>query len=118
MYCTKNGEPTFDGQNGLDYEIQKIRMKTFLQAEGFEILKSDVKGYTGTKKPPNIATKKKLKRSNKIEMDFIMEVLCNSTKDKVVKCSSSKEIWDKLHNICFYPIKYSKDIGIEQEEKC
>jgi hypothetical protein len=32
-------------------------------------------------------------------MDFIMEGLPDSIKDKVGKCLSSKELWDKLHTI-------------------
>jgi hypothetical protein len=68
---------------------------------GYDIWKSVVTGYTATKKPPKTATKKELKKNNKIAMDFILEGLCDSTKDKVGKCSSAKELWDKLHNIYF-----------------
>jgi hypothetical protein len=55
-------------------------------------------------------------------MDFIWEGLCDSTKDKVGKCSSTKEIWDKLHDIYSSPITESKmpneDTDAEQEERC
>jgi hypothetical protein len=34
-------------------------------------------------------------------MDFILEGLPDSVKEKVGKCSSAKELWDKLHNIYF-----------------
>jgi hypothetical protein len=34
-------------------------------------------------------------------MDFILEGLCDSVKDKVGQCSSTKELWDKLHNLYF-----------------
>jgi hypothetical protein len=44
-----------------------------------------------------------------------MEGLPNSVKDKVGKCSSAKELWDKLHNIYYSPITEletaKKDIG-------
>jgi hypothetical protein len=40
-----------------------------------------------------------LKINNKIAMDFIMEGLPDLVKEKVGKCSSAKEIWDKLHNL-------------------
>jgi hypothetical protein len=90
-------------------------MKFYLQEQRFDIWKSILKWYTTTNKPPKIVANKDLKRKNKITMDFIMEGLCDSTKDKVGKCSSAKEIWDKLHNVCFYPITESEDAGIEQE---
>jgi hypothetical protein len=48
-----------------------------------------VSGYTTTKKP-NTTTKKELKINNKMEMDFILEGLCDSIIDKVGKFSSSK----------------------------
>jgi hypothetical protein len=44
-----------------------------------------------------------LKKKNKIAMDFILEGLPNSVKDKVGKFSSAKDIWDKLHNLVFLP---------------
>jgi hypothetical protein len=50
------------------------RMKTFLQAHGYDVWYSVVTGYIGSKKP-KIATKKELKRNNKIAMDFILEGL-------------------------------------------
>jgi hypothetical protein len=34
-------------------------------------------------------------------MDFILEGLWDLVKDKVGKCSSTKERWDKLHNLYF-----------------
>jgi hypothetical protein len=55
-------------------------------------------------------------------MDFILEGLYDSVKDKVGKCSSTKELWDKLHNIYSSPIIESEnakeDVGTEQEEIC
>jgi hypothetical protein len=55
-------------------------------------------------------------------MDFIMEGLLDSNKDKVGKCSLAKEIRDKLHNIYSYPIiessnaKYDADENSDEEE--
>jgi hypothetical protein len=55
-------------------------------------------------------------------MDFIMEGLCDSVKEKVGKCSSTKELWDKLHDIYFSPItklEFAKeDTGTKHEERC
>ena len=81
-------------------------MKFILQAQGYDVWQSVVSRYTTTKKPPKTATKKELKRNNKIEMDFILEGLPDSVKEKVGKCLSTKEIWDKLHDTYFeeFPI--------------
>jgi hypothetical protein len=92
------GVPQFDGQNGQRYETWSIKMKTFLQAQGYDVWKSVVTGYIATKKP-KIATKKELKINKKIAMDFILEGLPDSVKEKVGKCSSSKELWEKIQNI-------------------
>jgi hypothetical protein len=45
-----------------------------------------------------------LKKNNKIAMDFIWEGLPNPVREKVGKCSSSKELWDKSHDIYSSPI--------------
>jgi hypothetical protein len=73
------------------------KMKTFLQAQGYDVWKLVVTGYTSSKKPKT-TTNNELKRNNKIEMDFILEGLPNSIKVKVQQCSSSKELWDSLQN--------------------
>jgi hypothetical protein len=64
-------------------------MKTCLQAQRYDIWYSVVIGYNGSNKPKTRA-KKELNKKNKITMDFIMEGLHDSTKDKVGKCSSIK----------------------------
>ena len=55
-------------------------------------------------------------------MDFIGEGLPNLVREKVGKCSSTKEIWDKLHDIYSSPITDSenakKDADTDQEELC
>ena len=58
--------------------------------------------YNATKKEKTVA-KKELKKNNKIAMDFIWEGLPDLVRENVGKCSSAKELWDKLHNL------YSKD---------
>jgi hypothetical protein len=45
----KNGIPQFDGQK---YSFWSIRMKTYIQAQGFEIWQSIVDGYTAPTVPP------------------------------------------------------------------
>jgi hypothetical protein len=70
----------------------------------------------------NTATKKELKQNNKITMDFILEGIYDSVKDKVGKCSSTKELWDKLPNIYSSPIidleNAKEDASTKQEEIC
>ena len=55
-------------------------------------------------------------------MDFIQEGLPNPVRKKVGKCSSTKELWDKLYEIYSSPIVDSKndkeDANIDQEELC
>jgi hypothetical protein len=60
-----------------------IRMKIFLQEHGYDVWKPVVIGYTTTKKPLNTIAKKELKINNNIEMDFILEGLLDSIKEKV-----------------------------------
>jgi hypothetical protein len=114
MECSVNGVPMFDGQSGLKHEYWSSRMKTFLKEKGYDIWKSVVTGYNGTKKLKTIA-KKELKKNQKIAMDFILDGLYDLVKDKVGKCSSIKEIWDKLHNIYSSPIT---DLDNAQEDTC
>jgi hypothetical protein len=49
-------------------------------------------------------------------MDFIMEGLPDSVKEKVGKFSSTKELWDKLHNIYYSPITESENTKEDAEE--
>jgi hypothetical protein len=55
-------------------------------------------------------------------MDFIWEGLRKLVREKVGKCSSAKELWDKLHDIDSSPIVDSEngkeDADTEQEEIC
>jgi hypothetical protein len=121
MEYTENGVPLFNGHNGLEYDMWSIRMRTFLKAHGYDILYTISIGYDATNKSKT-TTKKELKKNNKIEMDFIQEGLPDPVREKVVKCSSTKEIWDKLHDIYFFPIiklEFSKeDTSTKHEERC
>jgi hypothetical protein len=55
-------------------------------------------------------------------MDFIWEGLPNPIRENVGKCSSTKQLWDKLHDIYSSPITHSEnakeDAGTDQEEIC
>jgi hypothetical protein len=112
-----NGISWFDGHIGKRYEMGSIKMETFLQAHGYDIWKSVVTRYTATNKLKT-ATKKKLKRNNKIVMDFILEELPDSIKEKVGKCSLAKDLWEKLQNIYSkksHPITGPKNIDHNEE---
>jgi hypothetical protein len=74
---------------------------------GHYIWLSVVTGYDSSKRVKT-ATKKELKKNNKIEMDFIWEGLPNPVREKVGKCSSAKKIWDKLHDIFFTHYRFKK----------
>jgi hypothetical protein len=100
----EDGIPMFNCQNGFKYEMWRIRMKVFLQANGHYIWLSVVTGYDSSKRAKTTA-KKELKKNKKIVMDFIWEGLPNPVREKVGKCSFAQEIWDKLHDI------YSSDIA-------
>jgi hypothetical protein len=63
-----------------------------------------------------------LNKNNKIAIDFIWEELPKPLREKVCKCSSAKEIWDKLHDIYSSPIadleSAKEDADTKQEERC
>jgi hypothetical protein len=61
MEYTKIGAPMFDGQN---YAFWNKRMKTFLQAHGFDVWQSVVDGYTTPATPPTDKDGKKLSENN------------------------------------------------------
>jgi hypothetical protein len=98
-----------------------IRTKVFLHAQRHYIWLSVVTGYDSSKRAKTPA-KKELKKNKKIAMDLIWEGLPNPVREKVGKFLSTKEIWDKLHDIYSSPITDSEnakeDGGKYQEEIC
>jgi hypothetical protein len=78
-----------NGQNGFNYEMRSRRTKVFLQAHGHYIWLSVVTIYDSSERAKT-ATKKELKKNNKIAMDFFWEGLPNLVREKVGKCSSAK----------------------------
>jgi hypothetical protein len=73
----------------MKYDMWRKRMKTFLEAQGYDVWHLVVTGYNSTKKPKTIS-KKELKRNNKIALDFILEGLHDLVKDKTGQCSTTK----------------------------
>ena len=117
----ENGVPMFNGQNGFKYDMWSRMTKVFLQTWGHYIWLSVVTGYDSSKRE-NTEAKKELKKNNEISMDFIWEGLPNLVREKVGKCSSTKELWDKLHDIYSSPItdleNVKEDADTNQEELC
>jgi hypothetical protein len=99
--------------------MQSIRKRTFLKAHGYDIWYSVVTEYNATKKAKT-ASKKEMKKNNKMTTDLIWEGLPDLVREKVGNCSLAKEILDKLHDIYFYPITESKfakeDIGTNRKK--
>jgi hypothetical protein len=109
MDYSENGVPMFNGQNGFKHEIWSIRRELFLQAQGHYIWLLVFIGYDSSKREKT-ADKKELRKNNKIAMDFIWEGLPNLVRENVGKCSSTKELWDKLHDIYSSPITDSENV--------
>jgi hypothetical protein len=82
-YCSITDSPP------LSVIQQSGRTKVFLQEQGYYIWLSVVTWYDSSKREKT-ATKKELKKNNKITMDFIWEGLPNLVREKVGKCSSAK----------------------------
>jgi hypothetical protein len=92
----KDGIPQFDGQK---YAFWSIRMKTYIQAQGFEIWQSIVDGYTTPTVPPTNDKAVKLGQNNSKATNALLNGLSETIFTKVAHCKSAKEIWDKLRNI-------------------
>jgi hypothetical protein len=74
-------------------------MKTYIQAQGFEIWQSIVDGYTVPTVPPTNEKAVKLGQNNSKSTNALLNGLNEIVFTKVAHCKSSKEIWDKLRNI-------------------
>jgi hypothetical protein len=92
----KNGIPEFDGQK---YAFWSIRMKTYIQAQGFQVWQSIVDGYTAPAVPPTNDKAVKLGENNSKSINALLNGLSDTVFTKVAHCKSAKEIWDKLRNI-------------------
>jgi hypothetical protein len=85
-------------------------MKTYIQAQGFEIWKSIVDGYT-TPTVPSINDKAvKLSPNNSKATNALLNGLGELIFTKVAHCKSAKAIWDKLQNI------YEGDSKVKEEK--
>jgi hypothetical protein len=92
----KNGIPQF---NGHKYAFWSIMMKTYIQAQGFEIWQSIVDGYTTPIVLPTNDKAVKLDQNNSKAKNELLNGLSETIFTKVSHCKSAKEIWDKIQNI-------------------
>jgi hypothetical protein len=74
-------------------------MKTYIQAQGFEIWESIVDGYTAPTIPPTNDKAVKLSQNNSKATNALMNGISEMVFTKFAHCKSAKEIWDKLQNI-------------------
>jgi hypothetical protein len=74
-------------------------MKTYIQAQGFEIWQSIVDGYIALVVPLTNNKSMKLGQNNSKATNALMNGLGESVFTKVSHCKTAKDIWDKLRNI-------------------
>jgi hypothetical protein len=92
----KNGIPQFDGQK---YAFWSIRMKTYIQANGFQVWQSIVDGYTTPVVRPTNDKVVKLGENNSKDKNVLLNDLSDTVFTKFVHYKYAKDIWDKLRNI-------------------
>jgi hypothetical protein len=76
----KNGIPQFDGQK---YAFWSIRMKTYIQAQGFQVWQSIVDGYTAPTVPPTNEKVVKLGENNSKATNALLNGLSDTYSPKL-----------------------------------
>ena len=74
-------------------------MRTYIQAQGFEIWQSIVDGYKELTIPPTNERAIKLRKNNSKTTNSLLNGLSDTIFTKVAHYKSAKDIWDKLQNI-------------------
>ena len=100
-----NGIPPFDGNN---YAYWSNRIQTYLTALGVDIWISVVNGYKVPKNTPTNPNEKKLMSHNSKARYVINSGLTPIVSSKVMGCSTTKEVWDKLQT------SYEGDLKFKQ----
>jgi hypothetical protein len=88
--------PHFDGQK---YAFWSIRMRTYIQAQGFQVWKSIVDGYIEPTILPTNYKAVKLGENNSKATNELLNGLSDTIFTKVAHYKSAKEIWDNFQNI-------------------
>jgi hypothetical protein len=91
-----NGIQRFDGIN---YTYSSDRVKTYLTTLGVDILYSAVNGYVIPNNAPTNPNEKKLMSCNSKSRHVILGALVPTIASKVMGCSTTKEVWQKLKSI-------------------
>jgi hypothetical protein len=86
MDYTKIGVPQFDNQN---YDLWRIQMKTYVEAQGFDVWRAVVDGYKAPATPSIDKDGKKLEDNDARDKNAIMNGLSESIYTKVVHCDSA-----------------------------
>jgi hypothetical protein len=94
----KNGIPQFNGQK---YGFWSINMNTYIHAQGFQVWKSIIDGYTMPIVPLTNDKVVKIGENNSKSKNALLNGLSDMVFTKVSHCKSTKDkdIWDKLRNI-------------------
>jgi hypothetical protein len=71
----KNGIPQFDGHK---YAFWSIKMKTYIQAQGFQVWQSIVDGYTAPTVPPTNEKAVKLGENNSKAINALLNGLSDT----------------------------------------
>jgi hypothetical protein len=66
---------------------------------GYNVSQLVVIGYTPSKTPPTNVVEKKASENNTMAMNFILSGLLDSKKFKVVQCTTTNELWDKVQDL-------------------
>jgi hypothetical protein len=74
-------------------------MRTYIQAQGFQVWQSIVDGYTTPTVPPTNDKVVKLGENNSKDTNALLNGLSDTVFTKVAHCKYPKDIWDKLQNI-------------------
>jgi hypothetical protein len=74
-------------------------MKTYIQAQRFQVWQSIVDGYTMPKVTTTNDKAVKLGENNSKAKNALLNGLSDTVFTKVAHCKYAKEIWDKLQNI-------------------
>jgi hypothetical protein len=85
----KNGILQFDGHK---YVFWSIRMKTYIQAHGFQVWQSIVDGYIAPTVPPTNDKVVKFGENNSKTINALLNGLSDTVFTKVAHSKSAKEI--------------------------
>jgi hypothetical protein len=83
----KNGIPQLDGQK---YVFWSIRMKAYIQAQGFQVWQSIVDGYTAPAFPPTSDKAVKIGENNSKAINALLNGLNDTVFTKVAHYKSTK----------------------------